>query len=430
MDAITVSIFKRKGSNRSPNYQMQFRDPVSGRKIVKTTGQTRRREAERAAATWEAELNENGYQRAAKTTWQDFRERYEAEQLSGLAENTEKHVFTVFNQVEKIIGPRRLVDVTADQLSRFAAELRAAGRAESTIRSYLAHIGAALNWAVGIGLLREAPKIVHPKRAKGVKVMKGRPLATEEFERMIANIDSTFYPKPKPGEKPKRDWGKPTPDVMDQVVASWRFYLEGLWWSGLRLAESLQLYWDRDDKLAVDMTGRRPMLRIPAELEKGHKTRILPMAPEFAEFLERVPEAERRGRVFKPLGLRGLVMAVSVQWVSKMTGRIGEKACVAVGTRKVKDKETGKMVEVPKWASAQDLRRSFGERWSTRVMPQVLMELMRHENIETTMKYYVGRNAERTADALWAAFESLPVRTFVRTNTEVVQDENEETSTV
>jgi hypothetical protein len=34
-------------------------------------------------------------------------------------------------------------------------------------------------------------------------------------------------------------------------------------------------------------------------------------------------------------------------------------------------------------------------------MPQVLMELMRHENIETTMRFYVGRNAEATAREIW-----------------------------
>ena len=39
-------------------------------------------------------------------------------------------------------------------------------------------------------------------------------------------------------------------------------------------------------------------------------------------------------------------------------------------------------------------------------MPQVLTELMRHESIETTLRYYVGRNAEQTTDAVWAAFES------------------------
>ena len=53
-----------------------------------------------------------------------------------------------------------------------------------------------------------------------------------------------------------------------------------------------------------------------------------------------------------------------------------------------------------KWASAHDLRRSFGEQCAVRVMPHVLKELMRHENIETTMWYYVARNAETTADAL------------------------------
>lgn len=40
-------------------------------------------------------------------------------------------------------------------------------------------------------------------------------------------------------------------------------------------------------------------------------------------------------------------------------------------------------------------------------MPNTLMQLMRHENIETTMKYYVGRNAQRQAEVIWAAFEQV-----------------------
>jgi hypothetical protein len=36
-------------------------------------------------------------------------------------------------------------------------------------------------------------------------------------------------------------------------------------------------------------------------------------------------------------------------------------------------------------------------------MPTVLRELMRHASIATTMTFYVGQNAEATADALWAA---------------------------
>ena len=34
-------------------------------------------------------------------------------------------------------------------------------------------------------------------------------------------------------------------------------------------------------------------------------------------------------------------------------------------------------------------------------MPTVLMELMRHESIDTTLRFYVGRNAQATADVLW-----------------------------
>ena len=59
-----------------------------------------------------------------------------------------------------------------------------------------------------------------------------------------------------------------------------------------------------------------------------------------------------------------------------------------------------------KYASAHDLRRAFGERWAARLMPAQLKELMRHESIETTLRFYVGTDAQRTADAAWAAFEA------------------------
>ena len=39
------------------------------------------------------------------------------------------------------------------------------------------------------------------------------------------------------------------------------------------------------------------------------------------------------------------------------------------------------------------------------MMPAQLMELMRHESIETTLRFYVGTDAQRTADAAWEAFE-------------------------
>ena len=43
------------------------------------------------------------------------------------------------------------------------------------------------------------------------------------------------------------------------------------------------------------------------------------------------------------------------------------------------------------------------------------MALMWHENIETTIRYYVGRNANTTADAVWAAYEKSQEGTVLGT---------------
>jgi integrase len=190
-------------------------------------------------------------------------------------------------------------------------------------------------------------------------------------------------------------------EVVLQVVGteravSWQHLIEGLWWSGLRLGEALELCWDRDDKLRVDLTEGRPLLRIPAELEKGHQDRLLPIAPEFAEFLLRTPAEERTGHVFRPKAERNRQERLSIGQVTKVISKIGEKAEVVVHVVP----KTSKI----KYASAHDFRRAFGDRWALRVMPPVLMQLMRHESIETTMRFYVGRNVQATADVVWEAY--------------------------
>lgn len=46
-------------------------------------------------------------------------------------------------------------------------------------------------------------------------------------------------------------------------------------------------------------------------------------------------------------------------------------------------------------------------RRAARLMPAQLMELMRHESIETTLRFYVGTDARAKAEAVWVAFEAL-----------------------
>jgi hypothetical protein len=91
------------------------------------------------------------------------------------------------------------------------------------------------------------------------------------------------------------------------------------------------LHWDRQGGLVpVFPEEGRPTLLVPADLEKGHADRILPIATEFALFLLETPIGERTGPVFR---------------------------------------------------------------------------LPSRESIETTLRYYVGTNAARTAEACSEAYE-------------------------
>ncbi len=145
---------------------MRYRDPITRKHVAKSTGTTNRREAEKLAAKWEAELHEGRYRAPCNIAWTAFRERYEEEVLPSLAEKTGAMLGTVFNVIENILRPEKLRDLTAERLSYFQAQLRAGKRAEATIRSYLAHLASALGWAVQIGLLKAAPSIQMPKREK------------------------------------------------------------------------------------------------------------------------------------------------------------------------------------------------------------------------------------------------------------------------
>ncbi|HMP08139.1 MAG TPA: hypothetical protein PJ982_17460, partial [Lacipirellulaceae bacterium] len=71
--------------------------------------------------------------------------------------------------------------------------------------------------------------------------------------------------------------------------------------------------------------------------------------------------------------------------ICQRIGAVGAAAGVVVNQREKLDAE-GEAVLVKEFASAHDLRRSFGFRWSRRVMPTILRELMRHESIDTTMR--------------------------------------------
>lgn len=348
---------------------MRYADPVTGKQHTRSTKATTQRDAERAAAKWEVELQEGRYQVPCNISWEDFRERYEGEKLASLAKGTADSAKTAMNHLERLISPKNLIVLTSTILSKFQAKMRQERMRETTIATHLRHLRAALSWAVSMELLPKVPDFHMPKRARGLTLMRGRPITTEEFERMLAMV-----PKVRPND-----------------AAVWRHYLHGLWLSGLRLEESTMLSWDEESPIIVDLTGRRPRLRIYAEAEKGHQDRLLPMTPDFAQFLLQTPRMERTGLVFKLMG-HYTQEQMTPPRVGRIISEIGRRAKVVVR------KSEGK------FASAHDLRRSFGTRWAPKVKPATLQLLMRHRSIETTLKYYVAQDADEIADELWKDF--------------------------
>lgn len=276
------------------------------------------------------------------------------------------------NHLERLINPERPASVTTETLSLFQAKLRKEGMKETTIGVVLSHLRPTLSWAVSMGMLPKVPDMHRPKGARGHKLMRGRPITAEEFDRMLAAV----------------------PKIRKHNTPLWTHYLTGLWLSGLRLEESTILSSDDESPISIDLSGRHPRFRIYAEAEKGRKDRLLPMTPDFAEFILKTPDGERVGPVFKILGFY-TGEPVTVKRISRTISAFGKKAGVVV------NKAAGK------FASAHDLRRSFGARWASRVKPATLQLLMRHKSIETTLKYHVDQDADEVADELWKAHSGL-----------------------
>ena len=378
-----VKVYKRGDRNR---WQLQAVD-LSTKKPVKyrTLPKSIRREAEavRIAAKWEDELEEAGL--FQDVGWPTARDRFEREYFGGLSDDYCVQWGTVYRKIDALTPPTTIWEMDASWVSAFAADLADSDLAPASIRTYLRVLGVFMNWAARIFPGYRPPQIDMPA---GGNDMKGRPICGEELDRMLAKTASV---------------------VGKTYAGDWQFLIEGLYLSGLRRGEALRLRWDAPAGREFHVrhlgnASRRPVFVIPSADDKGRKAREFPIAPDFAAFLEKVPPEHRHGFVFNPELDGG---RVTKHTVTAKVMLIGRAAGVVVGDHLRFDPETGKKVRVPSYASPHDLRRSFGDRWSMIVPEMALMDLMRHSSIETTRRYYRGKNAQATADSVWEHFERL-----------------------
>ena len=360
---------------------MVYFNPVTGKKIARSTGTRDEREAFARAAVWQDELNTGRYVPASRLTWADFRKRVDAEKLAAMPESTQVAYRVALDHLQRLADPDRVTKLTPQVLSRFQAEARKQGMKATTLARHLRHIKAALRWGERQGLLAKAPAIEMPKLPKGQSLAKHRPVTTEEFERLLLA----------------------TPRVRKHDAPQWRRLLRGLWFSGLRLSEALALDWN-DGPFVLDTAGKHPAFRIEAEGQKSRRSEVVPATPDFVDWvLAEFPPAERQGKVFKMFARRS-GKPLGVQAVGPVVSAIGRKAGVVVGTTDKLVEEGGRRVRKPVklFAGAHDLRRSFCSRWARKVMPAVLQRLARHATIGTTMSYYVSLSADEMGADLWA----------------------------
>jgi integrase len=66
---------------------------------------------------------------------------------------------------------------------------------------------------------------------------------------MLETVPKSIYPPRK---------GRYQHSQNPEVIESWKHLLTGLYWSGLRLGEAMNLHWADPQKMTVDFLGRYP----------------------------------------------------------------------------------------------------------------------------------------------------------------------------
>jgi len=345
------------------NLMLRYTDPITKKRVHKSAETSNKKEAERAAALWEQELNSGSFKPASAKTWEEFRHDFETEHLSHQSNSYWSLYQATFNGFQKITGIVAMNDAHR-LMHSYEVALRKTGVTANTVQTYIKHMRSALYWAAEHGYVQHQ-KVKVP--AGSDDPMKGRAIEDAEFALMLAAVD----------------------EVIPEFATEWKHYLNGLWLSGLRRSESLVLSWETSSPFCIHQADMYWKFRIRSKAQKNRKGQLCVMTPDFSDWLQReTPKDRRVGLVFNPVGFRGDRMTDSE--VGRMISAIGRKAGI------VTDAESDKC------ATAHDLRRSFGTRWASRVMPADLKELMRHDSIETTMKYYVSQQTDALAARLAA----------------------------
>jgi len=348
--SVNVTVRKRPDTGY---YQLRAISPLNGKELRRSAKTTQLKEAMKAAAAWEAELEQGIYTR--RMTWEQLSVRFADEYLPRLKANSRSTMRATLTAFGKFVEPQAGISaITGSTISQWTARLRQSGLRESTIARHLRCLKCVLNWAVSTELMARRPSITMPAGGSKKRFLKGRALTEADFTLLC--------------------------QTADRINPTFTPLLNLLWLSGLRISEAYRLSFDTGPN-QVDLANRR-FVFLAAGQKSGHDETI-PLLPELHDWLASLGRTS--GPVVRPL-VGG--KPVTLDTTKRQISAIGAASGLVTGS------ETGKHV------TAHDLRRSFGTRWALRVHPLVLKKLMRHETLDTTLRFYVHLDDSQIADAI------------------------------
>jgi integrase len=135
--------------------------------------------------------------------------------------------------------------------------------------------------------------------------------------------------------------------------------------TGFRLNEGLQLEWNQIKwkENVISLTTFKDNNRndiFPLEIERGELKRFL------------LSFKQENGKMFK----------LNREYILKPFQK-----CIVAINKEQKEKNK-KWIDIPRY-TIHEIRKSFGSKYASKLKPISLMKLMRHSNIETTLRYYI-----------------------------------------
>ena len=374
-DVQSIKVYVGRRPSR-PYWFMFYSDPISEKRVIRSTKQRLKKDAQKMAGVWERELNAGIYEQKSRMSWVDFRERYTDRHLANLRTKSELASHTALNWLEREIDPARIGSVTTSVMATFIDRLRKRGMKPTTINSHLRRLRAAFGWAEQQGIINTVPKFKMLPAGKGKK-MRNRPITETEFQKMLEACKA----------------------IRPHDYERWQRLLTGLWFLGIRISEALALSWDSDAGFGIDLGGLYPAFRIFGEAQKNGQDQICPIAPDGAEFLLQTPQNQRRGFVFDLSGPNTAPGEnLSDKRVVRIISNIGQAAGVVV------DERSGKC------ATSHDFRRAFASRWARKgISTLILAQMMRHSSASTTESYYVDITSDDISATLHQFVAENPI---------------------